>query len=473
MTLDDIINEINGELDQVLTQSIVGDEQIYSDSGTTTEITSTTTWNSIYDSTGAQLNFSDGDSISFSGTTRNGSAVSGNHQISDVTRDTVQGLLSAIENAFSGNVIASIDTSGRIVVTDEFEGTSQLSLDSISHASEGEFFGSVDVTGGAGDGSQQGRYAMDITAMDNGSNHLMLRNDKYGSTAFTISQDVSDDQYHYMIYSDTSNTTQASDGAVQVTGDTTWADVYGANVTAGETIQITGTARSGAAISGTHTIDTGSTIDTLLQDIETAYAAQGTTVDAFIRDGRIYVEDTTAPSAGANPITLSLHYTGSGTLDLGLMDQSTERDLDLGLINGEVSGKDVAGTLDGESATGSGQLLRGDDGNTNTDGLAISYTGSSNDTNVGSVKVTLGIAELLDRALFSITDAFEGYVAFKQDSLQNSIGRFEDQIQEMEERLDRRMEVMITRFVTMELTLSQLQNQSNWLAGQISSMFKS
>ena len=215
-----------------------------------------------------------GSRISFSGTTRNGSAVSGNYEITDTTTDTVQDLLSAIEEAFSGKVMASIDTSGRIVVTDEYEGFSQLAIDSIAHTLEGEFFGTVDVTTGAGDASQEGRYAMGITALNDGSDHLILRNDQYGGTGFSISQDSSDDQYHYVIYGDTSNTTQGSSGKVHVTGETPWADVYGADLTTGETIEIGGTARNGTAVTGTHHIDTASTIDTLLQDIEAAYATR-------------------------------------------------------------------------------------------------------------------------------------------------------------------------------------------------------
>jgi len=37
----------------------------------------------------------------------------------------------------------------------------------------------------------------------------------------------------------------------------------------------------------------------------------------------------------------------------------------------------------------------------------------------------------------------------------------------MEDRLDRRMERMINRFVAMEMALNKIQSISNWLAGQI------
>jgi flagellar hook-associated protein 2 len=469
MSLDDIINEVNTELDTEYTQTLVGDETLYSDGSQNNVITSGTTWNSIHDSVGTQIDLEDNDVISFAGTSRSGAAISGSYTMSNVASNTVQGLLSAIEDAFSSKATASIDTSGRIIITDEYIGTSQLAIEYIKGPDANEFFGTVDVTSGAGDGSHEGRYAMDITATDDGSNHLILRSDDYGSMTFSISQDTTDGNYDHIIYTTTNNTTDSSSGTVHLTSSTTWDDVYGANIVNNDTITISGKARNGTTdISGTYTINdiSSDTINGLLTAIETAYSNQGTTVDAFIRDGKIYVEDTTAGSSSIS-ITLTCNNEGGGSLALGTFDQNTERDLDLGLINGTVTGLNVAGTIGGEAATGSGLLLTGDDANVNTDGLAVSYTGTSNDINAGTIKLTIGIAELFDRALFNITDSIDGYVAFKQNSLQDRINDFADQIEEMEARLDKKMEMMINKFVLMELALSRLQNQSNWLTGQI------
>jgi flagellar hook-associated protein 2 len=474
MSLNDTINEINTELDTTYTQTLVGDEQLYADSGQSSAITSDTTWNGIYSSLGDQLSFANDDTLSFSGTNRSGNEVSGTYQISDVTSDTVQGLLSAMEDLFSSKVTASIDTSGRIVIHDTFEGYSQLAISSISHAGEGEFFGATDVTAGAGDGSQEGRYAMDITAMDDGSNHLLLRSEAYGtSSSFTLSQDTSDNNYNHIISSTTENTTVATSGSVSIAGATTWSDVYGADVVNNDTITISGKARDGVAdISGTYTVTdiTTDTIDGLLSAIESAFSAQGTTVDAVIQDGMIFVEDTTAGSSSIS-LTLTANNEGGGSLGMGTIDQTTQRDLDLGLINGTHTGLDVAGTIDGESATGSGRVLTGDDDNTNTDGLSISYRGSSDDIDAGTIKMTLGVGERFDRVLFNIADTIDGYVAFKQNSLQDKITSIGEQVEQMEGRLDKKMDRLINQYVAMELTLSRLQNQSDWLAGQIGALF--
>jgi len=44
-------------------------------------------------------------------------------------------------------------------------------------------------------------------------------------------------------------------------------------------------------------------------------------------------------------------------------------------------------------------------------------------------------------------------------------------MEEVEARLNRKMERLINRFVAMELALSQIQAQSQWLAGQINSAY--
>ncbi len=333
MTISDIVNAINTELDKTYTEVLVGSESLYADATQTNTITSTTTWDSIYDSSGVSAGLQDGDVISFTGTARNGSEITGSYTISDVSTDTVQGLLSAIEEAFANKVNASIDSSGRIVLEDKTAGNSQLSLSITEPAGRNLGFGSVLASN---DGGQEGRFEIDITASSDDSNHLVLTHDQYGSEyTFSISE----------------------------SGDLLWT-------------------------SGDQTVD---------------------------------------------------------------------------------NGQDVQGTINGETATGSGQILEGNEGESNIDGLVIKYTGTETG-DIGTVKLTIGTAELFNRALYHITDKYDGYLSFKQDSLQESIKDFEKRIEEMEVRLDNKMELLVKKFIAMEKALSVIQNQSQWLAGQISAI---
>ncbi|MBN1904142.1 MAG: flagellar filament capping protein FliD, partial [Deltaproteobacteria bacterium] len=133
------------------------------------------------------------------------------------------------------------------------------------------------------------------------------------------------------------------------------------------------------------------------------------------------------------------------------------------------NGQDVAGTINGEATTGRGQTLTGDKNAANIAGLSINYTGSTTG-NVGNIKFTAGVAELFERALYNITDSIDGYVANKIDSLSDQIDNKDEIIDNANARLDRKMEAMINRFVVMELALSKLQSQSQWLSSQLSTL---
>ncbi|HEU20358.1 MAG TPA: flagellar hook protein [Deltaproteobacteria bacterium] len=329
-SLSAIVNEVNTELDTVYTETHVGANQLYEGSGESQAVASTTTWDQVY--VGAiAANLANGDIISFEGTTRSGAETTGNYMIQDTTTDTIRGLLSAIETAYNNDVTALIDSSGRISVTDKYAGDSKVSITFDFTQAHDLDFGTVATDN---PGGQEGRFAIPITASTDGSGHLVLTHDSYGS---------------------------------------------------------------------------------------------------------------------ANSFTISA--TGN-----------------LGLDNTIFTGLDVAGTINGESATGRGQSLTGNSGETNIAGLVIKYSGTETG-DAGTVRLTVGVAELFDRALFNITDPYEGYVAFKKDSLQTSIKDFETRIEAMEAFLNRKMETMLNRFVMMETALNKIQAQSDWLTGQLNASY--
>ncbi len=331
MTLAEIISAVNDELDTPYAQSLASAEKLYSDAGHTTAITSATKWNSLYDSGGNLASLGSGDSISFSGTTRTGTAVSGVYTITDAASDSVQGLIGAVETAFANTVTASINSSGQLVVTDKTAGTSKTALSlTCNQADQAHVldFGSLLATN---TGGQTGRYAMAITAAAEGD-QIMLRSDEYGSGHdFTITQ----------------------------------------------------------------------------------------------LNKKLWV--------GSDPTV--------------------------------TGGKDVAGEINGEKATGTGQMLKGNTGDANVEGLTIRYTGTATGA-VGSLKLTLGVAELFDRALFTMTDTVDGYVTFKQQSLQNEIDHYGTQITAMEDRLARKKDMLLAQYAAMETALQKIQSQSAWLTAQ-------
>ena len=184
-SIDNIVNTINSELGTDRTQVLAGlNAQTQITGGA--PITATTKFNEIDTTGGPGTDLNNNDIIYYSGTTRSGLSISDSYTISNVSTDTVQNFLSAIENAYDNQVKATINSSGKIVVTDSTIGDSQLSI-SITEPG-GLDFGTVLETNVA-DGGVNGRFAMEITASKDGSDKLVLTHDSYGSAfGFTTTE---------------------------------------------------------------------------------------------------------------------------------------------------------------------------------------------------------------------------------------------------------------------------------------------
>lgn len=471
MTLSEIVDAVNAEMDTAREEIQVGAVKLYEGGGSSTALTAGTAWDQVY--VGANsANLEDGDRIRFSGTDHSGNAVSGVYEIDSVATGTVQGLLTAIESAYDGTVTASIDGEGRIVITDETTGASRLGISFDMEEAHQLTFGTIDVSGDGNDGSRRGRYALAVTASDDGAGHLTLTQDSYGSSAgFTVSQTGGDIQE--IRISETALTTADSSGKILAGETTTWNGLYGTTVGEGDTLTITGLTPGGADV-GPVTYDLYEAgafrdIGSLLDEIETAFGGSGV-VDARIEGGKIVLESLVS-GEGSLSLTLTANNEGEGSnLDLGTFGL-TERNLSLGLVNGTTQGLDVVGSINGEAASGAGQMLTGTSASGKTAGLVVKYAGSTATDNAGTVTVTVGVGELFSRTLDAITSGDDGYVTFKKESLQTSIDELDTKIDEMNDFLTRKKEAMTARYVAMELLLSKFQTTSTWLTTQLAGLF--
>jgi flagellar hook-associated protein 2 len=117
-------------------------------------------------------------------------------------------------------------------------------------------------------------------------------------------------------------------------------------------------------------------------------------------------------------------------------------------------------------ATGSGELLTGVSGDAT--GLLVQYSGTATGA-VGSLTLTFGIAELMDRSLYQVTNSVDGTVINKKETVQDTVDSLSNNIDRMEKRLDQKMARMERQFIAMESAMNTLQSQGNWLSGQINS----
>jgi flagellar hook-associated protein 2 len=288
-------------------------------------------------------------------------------------------------------------------------------------------------------------------------------------------------------------------------------DVGGAGVVNGDKISFTGTNRSGLSISDSYTISdkTTDTVQGFLSAIESAYDnAVSATIDTA---GKIVLTDNTGGDS-----QVSITITEPGTLDFGTVLTSnsggvagryameitaskngnnlvlthdnygsgdgfttTEANTLLGTV-GTYTGDDVVGTINGEAATGTGQLLVGDappdsSSTTSVEGLAINVTTSSLSSppdEKGKVKLSMGVGELMYRNVDSITDQFDGLLTIRMDGLQDIIDSMTKSIVASEGRLAMETLKLNKTFVALELNLSKLQSTSSFLAQQLGQLSK-
>lgn len=133
-----------------------------------------------------------------------------------------------------------------------------------------------------------------------------------------------------------------------------------------------------------------------------------------------------------------------------------------------VDGLDVAGTINGETATGNGQFLIGDSANANTSNLQIQYTGTATGS-VGSIVFSKGLTSQLNRSLSSFTDSTTGIFKSIDDSLQSQIDDMTDSINRKNDLLTLQEDTLRAKFTAMETALANLQAQSSQLAQMLGS----
>ena len=127
-------------------------------------------------------------------------------------------------------------------------------------------------------------------------------------------------------------------------------------------------------------------------------------------------------------------------------------------------GTDVAGTINGEAATGTGRTLTGNTGNKNTEGVQLLVTATAASpagTPTGHVTVTHGVADGLNSALTQILDPTNGAVAGAESGLNSQISSAQAQITQIQTTVDNYKTYLTQLFSAMETRVSALQAQGS------------
>jgi flagellar hook-associated protein 2 len=179
-------------------------------------------------------------------------------------------------------------------------------------------------------------------------------------------------------------------------------------------------------------------------------------VDVGGNEGYLKISSTTYGSSSKIELMTSSANTAFATLGLAAGTGHT--------------GYDVAGTINGEKATGQGQVLTGNEGNSTTDGLKLKITLAESaiiDGSEGSITVTRGVASILRDTVNDMTKSGEGVIARKTGSLEKQIASIKQNVLDFDKRLAYRRQTLTLKWIALESTLSQFQSESSFLESQL------
>jgi flagellar hook-associated protein 2 len=162
--------------------------------------------------------------------------------------------------------------------------------------------------------------------------------------------------------------------------------------------------------------------------------------------GRLKIESSRYGTPGRFTVESTIAR-GAGGSEIGTTGQTTS-----------IDGLDVAGTINGEAATGSGQFLTGSDSSTTTAGLQIQYTGITTGA-VGTVSLTKGIAAIYSERLDGYLDVTNGIFASSTNALQSTSDDFDKSITSLQTRLASQEAMLRQKFARMEQAMQQAQAQ--------------
>ena len=189
-------------------------------------------------------------------------------------------------------------------------------------------------------------------------------------------------------------------------------------------------------VDGTLIIDTNVLADAMTKDITNVsqlFSSKGTTTDSRVA----FVGFT--------------NDTGPGSYDVR--------------VSGGVPQLAASGTTSFSDTTGSGNFYAGTTGK--EDGLNFRIS-SLTDGTYGTITLSIGVAEVLNRKLTDLTDAsLNGPRETEIDTITESIAEFDDTIEDLTLRLVLFEENLKGRFINLEIVLGRLNSQKDVFANSI------
>ena len=133
------------------------------------------------------------------------------------------------------------------------------------------------------------------------------------------------------------------------------------------------------------------------------------------------------------------------------------------------TGTDVAGTINGVTATGFGQTLAAPQTDTTLAGLAIQVSGTQTG-NIGTFTYTPGVAARLDQVIQDATDSTTGYITSAEQAHTDNETLINQRVVDMSDQVNQYQTRLQQQFATLEAVLAQMKNTGSFLSSQISTL---
>jgi flagellar hook-associated protein 2 len=171
----------------------------------------------------------------------------------------------------------------------------------------------------------------------------------------------------------------------------------------------------------------------------------------------------TASRTGDSLTLTAKQYGAQGGFTVVSTQMAAANNTGIGTDPVSVTGVDVAGTINGEAATGRGQILAGNAGNANTDGLQVLVNSTVTGTH-GSLVFSKGVGNLVKYMASSATDFLNGSLSTLSNDLNTRISEMQTEITDLQERLKARETFLRQQFGAMEAAVARIRSASAGLA---------
>ena len=209
--------------------------------------------------------------------------------------------------------------------------------------------------------------------------------------------------------------------------------------------------------------------------------AQGTYADGDVLAAHIQAQindDDTLKGAGASVSVVydsvnnefditSTKYGSESNVEFTVIDTNTSNDLGFSVASG-TSGVDVAGTINGIAATGSGRQLTSDSGESK--GLVLEVVGGITGSR-GTVSYSQGLGFSIDDILNNFLGS-GGLIASREDGLNGTLEDIADQRVNLNVRLESLESRLIKQFAALDILIAQFNQTSSFLSQQLANLPK-